>query len=112
MNMGTRIREEREALGLTQEELARRAGVSRTMISEIEKDPNRGTTRLVAIARALKVEPAYLESGKEPKHPAIDPLASYVSASSLDDLAQKLIGKGDKEIAKLLQRILELKSRK
>ncbi|RBJ74238.1 XRE family transcriptional regulator, partial [Pseudomonas sp. MWU12-2534b] len=55
MNIGTRIKQERQARGWSQGVLAQRAGVSKTLISEIENDPLRSTTKLVQIARALRV---------------------------------------------------------
>ena len=53
--MGYRIREFREALKMTQDELAKRSGVSRGTISAMENGANKATTTktLVKIARAL-----------------------------------------------------------
>lgn len=53
--MGYRIKEFRESLGMTQEELARKSGVSRGTISAMENGASKETTTrtLVKIARAL-----------------------------------------------------------
>lgn len=53
--MGIQIRERREALGMTQEELALKSGVSRQTISSLEtgKYGNVLTSTLTAIASAL-----------------------------------------------------------
>lgn len=53
--MGYKIREVREARGLSQEELAIKSGVSRVTISGLENGTERATTTktLVKIARAL-----------------------------------------------------------
>ena len=53
--MGYRIKEEREANNMTQEELAERSGVSRTTISALENGTERNTTTqtLLKIAKAL-----------------------------------------------------------
>ncbi len=53
--MGYRIREFREAMKMTQEELARKSGVSRGTISAMENGADKETTTktLVRIARAL-----------------------------------------------------------
>lgn len=62
MDIGERIRERRESLGMTQSELARAVGyTSRSTINKIEKD-GRGISqdKIVAIAKALKVTPSYL----------------------------------------------------
>lgn len=55
--MGYKIKEVREARGLSQEELAARSGVSRVTISGLENGIERATTTktLVKIARALGV---------------------------------------------------------
>ena len=53
--MGYKLKEIREAKGLTQEELAEKAGVSRTTIWSLETNPSAQTTTttLVKIADAL-----------------------------------------------------------
>src|SRR5437879_5983184 len=59
--IGSKIREGRERLGLTQEALAKHVGLSRTSITNIEQ--GRQTIlvhQLVGFARALNVEPAAL----------------------------------------------------
>lgn len=55
--MGYKIKEVREARGMTQEELSQESGVSRVTISGLENGTTRATTTktLVAIARALGV---------------------------------------------------------
>lgn len=60
--MAYRIRELRTAAGMSQEELARKSGISRPVISKLETtDGDKVTVKtLVAIADALKVEPSYL----------------------------------------------------
>lgn len=54
--MGYKVKEVREARGMTQEELEKRSGVSRQTISAIEtgKCGNVKTGTLMAIARALE----------------------------------------------------------
>ena len=53
--MGYKIKEMREAQGMTQEELSDKSGVSRVTISGLENGTERNTTSktLVKIARAL-----------------------------------------------------------
>ena len=53
--MGYKVREAREAVNMTQEELAEKSGVSRGTICAIEKGTTRGTTTktLLKLARAL-----------------------------------------------------------
>lgn len=54
--MGYKIREFREAKNMTQEELSRKSGVSRTIIHFLETDSKRTTTikTLLKIAAALE----------------------------------------------------------
>ena len=53
--MGYKIKEWRELLGMTQEELAKKSGISRTTISALEngEDKNTSSKTLLAIAAAL-----------------------------------------------------------
>lgn len=55
--MGYRIKKEREAAKMTQEELAKRSGVSRTTISALENGVEKNTTAqtLLKLAAALNV---------------------------------------------------------
>lgn len=69
MDIGERIRERRESLGMTQSELARAVGyTSRSTINKIERD-GRGISqdKIVAIAKALKVTPSYLMGWEDEK---------------------------------------------
>lgn len=53
--MGYKIKEKREALKMTQEELAQKSGVCRTTISNLENGTERATSSktLLKLARAL-----------------------------------------------------------
>jgi transcriptional regulator with XRE-family HTH domain len=58
---GARVRAERERLGVSQEELADRAGIHRTYLGGVERgERNIGLQNIVRIARALGVSPADL----------------------------------------------------
>lgn len=58
---GSRVRAERERLGVSQEDLANRAGVHRTYLGGVERgERNIGLLNLLRIARALDVAPATL----------------------------------------------------
>lgn len=58
---GARVRAERERLGISQEELADRAGVHRTYLGGVERgERNLGVLNLLRIARALHVDPSSL----------------------------------------------------
>lgn len=58
---GSRVRAERERLGVSQEELADRAGMHRTYLGGVERgERNVGLLNVIRIARALRVSPAVL----------------------------------------------------
>lgn len=77
MSIGDRIRQLREKAGLSQSDLAMKAGVSQGTISQLEKNPNQKTKHLVAIARVLDCSVDWLEKGtgpiERPKKVAIVP---------------------------------------
>ena len=59
--LGTNLREARERLGLTQEQVAERSGVHATEVSRIEggkRDPRVST--VIRLANALEVKPGRL----------------------------------------------------
>ncbi len=57
IKFGQKVREERTGLGLSQEELASRAGVHRTYIGMIERaEKNITLENIEKIARALKIK--------------------------------------------------------
>jgi transcriptional regulator with XRE-family HTH domain len=104
-----RLRAARLALGMTQAQLARKAGLSVSTIRDLESGKNRATTRLLQIAKALRVNPAWLETGKGQKEPVTQVDGAYLVAESLQDLAEKLLDKGPETIAELIKLIIESK---
>ena len=64
-DIGRRIKELREAKGLSQAELGRRAGVSAAAVSQWENRQTKGLkgASLIRAAQALGVEPSVLLSG-------------------------------------------------
>ena len=59
--LGDRVRERRQAAGLTQAELAERAGLHRTFVGSVERgERNVALLSLRRIARALRTTPADL----------------------------------------------------
>ncbi|MCL9671541.1 helix-turn-helix transcriptional regulator [Citrobacter sp. MNAZ 1397] len=61
--LAERLKEARNAQGLTQKALGELVGVSQAAIQKIEAGKAEQTTKLVDIARALKVRPEWLGSG-------------------------------------------------
>lgn len=65
-NIGVRLRHARRLRGLSQESLAKKAGVTQAAISQLEKGESRsfkGTT-LISVAQSLQVNPTWLAEGK------------------------------------------------
>ena len=62
-----RVRTTRVELGMSQAELAKASGISQSTIAQIESGRNKGTTKLVDLARALKVNPSWLERKEGPR---------------------------------------------
>ena len=63
---GARIRAERERIGVSQEELADRAGLHRTYLGGVERgERNIGLLNILRIARALAITPGVLLSDVE-----------------------------------------------
>lgn len=73
--LGERIKEEREAHGWSQQELASRAGVSQGTIGNLESGTRKTARNLVGIAVALSVRPEWLSTGKGTKSGAPSPVA-------------------------------------
>lgn len=63
--IANRTKERREALGMTQGQLAKLAGVSQGTIANIENGIRKQPRELLSIAKALQVHPEWLQSGKE-----------------------------------------------
>lgn len=63
-SLGEKIRAQRIAIGLSQEELANIAGLHRTYIGSVERgERNVSVHNIVSIARALSVTPSALLEG-------------------------------------------------
>ena len=63
--LGERLAWAREMRGLTQQELADRAGCSRDVIAKTENGTTRMTKGIDKIAHALEVSPAWLAFGRD-----------------------------------------------
>lgn len=74
MDIGRRMKETRLRLGVSQGELSRRAGVTQSLISQIERGENRSTTYISAIAQALGVSADWLATGRgDPRRVPVSP---------------------------------------
>ncbi|MCP5197688.1 MAG: helix-turn-helix transcriptional regulator [Gammaproteobacteria bacterium] len=78
MDMADRIRQRMDEMGISQDALARQAGLTQPAIFKLLAGKSRRTTRLAEIAKTLKVRPEWLVTGEGPM------LSDEVTA---DDLA-------------------------
>lgn len=67
MTVGERIKEVRAQLGMTRADLSRAADVPYPTLAGIENSDQSTSTRLHALAKALRVRTEWLETGKGPK---------------------------------------------
>lgn len=65
--LSTRLRQARKDAGLTQQELADRAGLAQATISKMESGQISQTTEILTLARVLGVNPDWLARGIGPK---------------------------------------------
>ncbi|WP_216595291.1 helix-turn-helix domain-containing protein [Chromobacterium subtsugae] len=106
--IGERIREARESRGWNQEQLARKVGIGRSTLSNIENGGQDTTTEVFfSLAKALKLNPIWVYYGTGPREPAVSEDQTYISAESLEDLAERMLGRGPDEIAQLFTLIIK-----
>lgn len=70
MSIGARVKQARKAAGMTQIELAARAGLKQSTISDLEVGKSQGTTNVASLAAAMAVNPLWLETGKGSMSPS------------------------------------------
>lgn len=109
--IGSRIRDRREKLGLSQDELSKRLGYkSRSSINKIELDERNLTqSKIKAIADALGTTPAYI-MGWEEEQKKNDALADIVAKMRKDEIfltAVEKLYQLDKEKLKSISQMLD-----
>lgn len=73
MTIADRLKQAREKLGLTQLQLAEKAGVAQGTIANVENGIRKKPREITSIARALAVDAAWLEAGKGDPYPSNQP---------------------------------------
>lgn len=89
--VGATLQALRQAQGLSLDELSRRAGVSKSMLSQIERNQANPTVAVVwRLANALRVELSELLGGERPAAPPIEVVAAHATPglSSPDGLCR------------------------
>lgn len=80
--VGARIRSRREELGWTQEELARKASISKSFLSDIENGKRSvGADKLLDVARALSRSLDFLMTGKDAESGELPPTEVQIPKS-------------------------------
>lgn len=87
--IGSRLREARKARGLSQEELAKRAGVGQSAVGNIESGRSNGAETLHKFAAVLGYRLRWLEVGDGPREGA-GPAKSPPLAAVLTELARSI----------------------
>jgi len=78
--VGANLAAQRQAQGLSLDELSRRAGVSKSMLSQIERNQANPTVAVVwRLANALRVDLSELLGGERPPAPAIETVAAHAT---------------------------------
>lgn len=109
-DIGLRIRSARRDAGMTQAELASKAGIKQGSISDLERGESksmRGPT-LMAMSRALGVNEEWLQSGKGPQFPA-DPVRNNLTPEAIKVALNwmKLAPAVQKHFAELVQTMVK-----
>lgn len=76
--LAKRIYGRRKELGLSMQELARRVGVNWQAIQKLENGGAKSTRHMLALARALEVNPDWLQTGEGDQKVIIPPLTDVV----------------------------------
>jgi len=63
ITLGERLKHSREALGISQAELARKAGMTQGSIGNLETGTRKSAKNILVIAHALGVDPMWLQYG-------------------------------------------------
>jgi len=114
MSIGTRIREARKSVKMTQAQLAKKSGIVQSTLSELETGASDGTSFVASIAAALGVNALWLQTGKglaDPDGGAIteevrqaEMILAFKDETSLLDFYRRTDDRGRFEIAKLAAR--------
>lgn len=94
MTFGEKVKNERNRLGLNQDELAKKIGVTRRVISSYENDSSRprGTERYKKLAEALGVNINYLLSEDEAFIADVEDNYGHRSAKQAKELLAEVTG--------------------
>ncbi|QDQ88180.1 helix-turn-helix domain-containing protein [Alcaligenaceae bacterium SJ-26] len=117
---GSRLRHARKLRGLTQQQLARIAGLSQSAVGNYESDQRHSSRALIALASALNIDPRWLDSGRgtppgsQQPPPLKEPETPYAAESwqatqlwpfpSIDPASLSALSQADRQILESLVR--------
>ena len=91
MDIGDRLRTQREKMGLTQKQTARLLGISETYYGEIERGNKKLSIERILLARQhLKLDPTYLITGEHNSNQLIERLLEECPRGKEDLVIQLL----------------------
>ncbi len=100
MTIAERLKHAREKRDLTQQQLAKIAGVTQSTIANIENGIRQKPRAIISIAKALAVDPGWLESGKGQAYPSNVTEAERSSSTSSTSI-QAALDVLERELTKL-----------
>jgi transcriptional regulator with XRE-family HTH domain len=104
--LGDKLREVRQKMNLTMDELARMTGLSKNFIYKIEKGhQDISSGNLLTIAKTLNVSTDYLLTGEEPKPPTYSQIEEFWQVHRHQVLKEE---KEEYDVDPRKQRLLEL----
>ncbi|MGO5053546.1 helix-turn-helix domain-containing protein [Lachnospiraceae bacterium LCP25S3_G4] len=103
MTVGDRIREKREAIGITQEELAKRLGYkSRSSVNKMETSRELPLKKVEMMAEALCCSPSYLMGWDEEEELA-DELLNVMYNDTINKINKNIMNMSDKHLKRILK---------
>lgn len=107
-DIGKRIRELREAQGMTQEELAKKCGYkSRSSINKMELQRDAPIKKLIPIAQALGITPSYL-MGWETDDDTVSEIAGAIYQHDEEQILLQAYRSADDVTKEMVKRILKI----
>lgn len=114
MSLGTRVKQQRIAYNLSQAQLGEKTGLTQASVSRIESDSFASSEALLDIARTLKVNPFWLQTGEgEPDDTPLwlikMALQRHINQEQLDSLKKETetASQASQEVVRIISTLLE-----
>lgn len=108
MSLGRKVKQARKELGLTQQEFAKKVGISRGYLSDIERERNRGNIELINKLSNASGKPLtyFLEDSSEIEVNSYDVLDSIINNFFETGLIDEF-GNYNDEVGNILSRVVK-----